>query len=151
PVERATVDPIARTVRMPSGAELRLATEAARPHPVLAALHPVHDPGDDPIVPHPPIDDPPDVPPVRQARYATRTIVHQESVDVQLPCKDFGAFYMQSTADGDVPVGCQDALKLGQIVYKQYAEIASLRTDKYQVYRSLQQPGRFLVVPAAYR
>ena len=32
-----------------------------------------------------------------------------------------------------------------------YAEIPEFRHPRYRVYRSLQQPGRFLVVPSAYR
>src|SRR5262249_48233837 len=62
-----------------------------------------------------------------------------------------GAFYLQLTSEGQKPIGCQDALKLGEIVYKQYEEIRELRDPAYAVYKSLQQPGRFMLVPTAYR
>jgi hypothetical protein len=48
-------------------------------------------------------------------------------------------------------MGCQDALKLGETAAKAFEEIPELQSDSYRVYRSLQQPGRFLLVPAFYR
>jgi hypothetical protein len=86
-----------------------------------------------------------------EPHYVTRTIVHQQLLDLHFDCGAFGNFYVQAKDGGDVAVGCQDALKLGEIVYRQYQELGDLRAEKYRVYRSLQQPGRFLVVPTAYR
>jgi hypothetical protein len=83
--------------------------------------------------------------------YATRTAIHEETHDVVLPCAELGAFYVSRESDGDTMVGCQDALRLGQIAYRQHEEVHELATDRYRVFRSLQQPGRFLVLPAAYR
>jgi len=80
-------------------------------------------------------------------------VIREEAVDLQFPCASLGALYLQVAADGvtKTPVGCQDALKLGETGTKAFDEIIPLRTSAYRVYRSLQQPGRFLVVPAAYR
>jgi len=86
-----------------------------------------------------------------EPHYVTRTIVHQQSIDAFFECGTYGNFYLQAKDGGDAPVGCQDALKLGEIAYRQYEELGDLRVEKYRVYRSLQQPGRFLVVPTAYR
>jgi hypothetical protein len=84
-------------------------------------------------------------------RWVIQTVVHQENQVVLYPCATLGAFYQQITADGPKVVGCQDALRLGQINYRQYEEITELAQPLYRVYRSLQQPGRFLVLPATYR
>ena len=84
-------------------------------------------------------------------RYLARTIVREHVVDVLLPCSTYGGFYLQRTATGDEPIGCRDVLRLGETDYRQYEEIEALATSELRVFRSLQQPGRFLVVPAAYR
>jgi hypothetical protein len=88
---------------------------------------------------------------VGTVRWMIQTVVHQENLDVLYPCATLGAFYVQQTADGPKSIGCQDALRLGQISYRQYEEMPDLAHALYRVYRSLQQPGRFLVLPAAYR
>ena len=84
-------------------------------------------------------------------RYVERTYLRSQSFDLLIPCSDFGACYVERRPEGDVPIGCQDALRLGQTTWRQYEEIAALADPAYRVYRSLQQPGRFLVLPAAYR
>lgn len=86
-------------------------------------------------------------------RLLTRSIVREETVDLQFPCASLGALYLQVAGDGvtKTAVGCQDALTLGETGARAFEEIVPLRTSTYRVYRSLQQPGRFLVVPAAYR
>jgi len=84
-------------------------------------------------------------------RYIARTIVREHVVDVLLPCSTYGGLYLQRTATGDEPIGCRDVLRLGETDYRQYEEIEALATSELRVFRSLQQPGRFLVVPAAYR
>jgi hypothetical protein len=89
---------------------------------------------------------------VRRVRYVTQSVVREETVDVLLPCSTFGNFYRQASSDGtERAVGCRDVLKLGETSYRQYEELEGLRDDRYRVLRSLQQPGRFLVLPAAYR
>ncbi len=85
------------------------------------------------------------------AQWMIQTVVHHENSEVVYPCATLGAFYVQQTADGPKSIGCQDALRLGQISYRQYEEMPDLAHVLYRVYRSLQQPGRFLVLPATYR
>lgn len=81
-----------------------------------------------------------------------RTVVRQERVDTLLPCDAQGAFYVERSGSDRARVGCRDALKLGQTTYRQYQELedAAFGDPQYRVYRSLQQPGRFLVVPTRY-
>jgi hypothetical protein len=88
---------------------------------------------------------------IRKTTYATKTIVRQDRSDVLLPCDTLGAFYLETSSTGTAAVGCVDALRLGQATLRQYAEMAELATPGYRVFRSLQQPGRFLLLPAAYR
>lgn len=97
---------------------------------------------------------PPLLPPLLPPRrLLTRSIVHEETVDLQLPCATLGALYVQLGADGTTmtALGCQDSLKLGQTATKAFEEITALRDPTYRVYRSLQQPGRILVAPLSYR
>ena len=91
--------------------------------------------------------------PLPQRNLMTRCITREDSVELSYPCGSLGAFYRQLSADGltSTAVGCQDALKLGQTSLKAFEEITALATPRYRVYRSLQQPGRFMVVPASYR
>ena len=87
---------------------------------------------------------------IRPTTYSTKTIVRQDRLDVLLPCNTLGAFYLETSSTGTAAVGCVDALRLGQATLRQYAEMAELATSRYRVFRSLQQPGRFLLLPAAY-
>ncbi|WP_439894205.1 hypothetical protein ACS7SF_21785 (plasmid) [Ralstonia sp. 25C] len=89
--------------------------------------------------------------PVRR-RLMTRSIVRENVVDLAFPCAQYGAQYAQQGANGQLTsVGCQDAFRLGETSTKAFAEIDALRDPAYRVYRSLQQPGRFLVMPTTYR
>ena len=80
-----------------------------------------------------------------------RSIVSDESVDVLFPCSTLGAFYRHLAGGEEIAIGCRDTLRLGEAVHRQFEELPDLRDPLYKVYRSLQQPGRFLVVPSAYR
>jgi hypothetical protein len=82
---------------------------------------------------------------------AETSIARELRVDVTMPCATLGAFYVEQTPGGPVAVGCRDALRLGTASYRQYDELLDLRHERYRVYRSLQQPGRFLLMPAVYR
>jgi hypothetical protein len=84
-------------------------------------------------------------------QYAMQTIVHQETPTALFPCSTLGGFYVQEADGVQSVVGCQDALRLGEIAYRAYEELSDLRTDHYRVFHSLQQPARYLVLPAAYR
>jgi hypothetical protein len=83
-------------------------------------------------------------------RNVERTVLRQERADVLFPCNANGAFYRQVAGATETQIGCRDALKLGQTTYQQYDELAELGHPLYRVYRSLLQPGRFLVVPTRY-
>jgi hypothetical protein len=109
----------------------------------LHALHPL-----DPGVLHTPITPAPVIPPVR---YIVQTTARTESLVALFPCSDNGNFYRQTTSTGEKPVGCQDALRLGEILYQLYEELPEMRDSDYSVYKSLAQPGRFLVSPKAFR
>jgi len=87
---------------------------------------------------------------LKQVEYATRTQVRQQSQTILLPCRNFGRFYQTFDGDSTTTIGCQDALTLGQTQYRQYEEITELHTARYRVYRSLQQPGQFLLLPAQF-
>jgi hypothetical protein len=119
---------------------------APSPHVVVAPIPGVV------MLPRPPIVAPdPPVRPDRPRQYVIQTIVREQVLDVVVPCSTHGGFYLQRTPQGDVPVGCQDVLRLGETDYRQYAELGDLATPAFRVFRSLQQPGRFLVLPATYR
>jgi hypothetical protein len=80
-------------------------------------------------------------------RSLQRTYVRAESLDVLFPCDEFGACYLEHRSEGPVAVGCQDTLRLGQAEWRQYEEITALADPAYRIFRSLQQPGRFVVLP----
>lgn len=86
----------------------------------------------------------------KKTEYARQTMVRLEHLPALFPCAELGVFYQETTSQGDRTVGCQDALQLGSTVYRQYEEMTALTHPQYRVYRSLQQPGRFLVMPAEY-
>ncbi len=86
-----------------------------------------------------------------RADYFEQTILRETTCDLLVPCSGFGAAYRDRTGGGDVAIGCQDALALGRVDYKAYDEVPALATPRYRVFRSLQQVGRFLVLPARYR
>ncbi|ELZ31401.1 hypothetical protein C474_08867 [Halogeometricum pallidum JCM 14848] len=92
------------------------------------------------------------------AKTQRRTLVRQIQVDVFVACSQFGHLYVERTETGTAAVGCRDALQLGEISYRQYEQMADvpgtdaeISEEVAAVYRSLMQPGRFLVVPSRYR
>jgi len=87
-----------------------------------------------------------------QTVYGLRNVARSWELDCLFPCQTLGAFYLQEVDGLDVAVGCQDALKLGDIDYKQYSRLEDPAIPaSAMVYRSTLQPGRFLLVPAAYK
>lgn len=73
---------------------------------------------------------------------------------VSYPCATFPELYRQQFPDGERSIGCQDVLRLGEVAYQQFAEVTALReafAGRCRIYRSLLQPGLFLIVPARYR
>ncbi len=79
--------------------------------------------------------------------------MRQHVIAAAFPCNTFGSLYLQvDDADGHRhAIGCQDALRLGESAARPFEELPELRQPDYQVWRSLQQPGRFLVQPTAFR
>lgn len=82
--------------------------------------------------------------------FAKRSFARRLTVPVQLSCASFGHLYRETTSSGDVPVGCQNALQLGELRYSLFAELPAHRTEHCSVHRLLQQPGRFVVAPTRY-
>lgn len=71
-------------------------------------------------------------------------------IPIVMACAEHGQLYRQATTTGWVAIGCQPALNLGQAEYRTWqAETVSSVTG-VRVFRSLTQPGRFLVVPDRY-
>lgn len=79
-----------------------------------------------------------------------RTVARRGTAQVSAPCETYGAFYRETTAGADTAVGCRDELKLGTVRYELFRLLPELSSERFAVHRMLQQPGRFLVVPAAY-
>ncbi|MEF8942114.1 MAG: hypothetical protein V5B78_04900 [Desulfohalobiaceae bacterium] len=69
-----------------------------------------------------------------------------------IPCTRFGSLYVEQEEDTMRAVGCLAPSELGRPDPSRYSllEIPEAK-DEYRVYRSLRTPGRFLVVPKAYR
>lgn len=80
-----------------------------------------------------------------------RTVACTRSAPLRAPCDQYGAFYIERKDIGDVAIGCNAALALGSIPFNAYEEITQLATATYRVFRSLQRPGRALVLPARMR
>ncbi|MGB9927609.1 MAG: hypothetical protein ACPK85_04320 [Methanosarcina sp.] len=87
---------------------------------------------------------------VKEVKYSLNTELRQQKQTLVFPCNRLGNFYQEIRNGTPVPIGCQDAFKLGQIRYNQYEEINELTDSAYKVYRSLQQPEHFLVLPASF-
>jgi hypothetical protein len=90
---------------------------------------------------------------LRQKRYARQTQGRTATVTTFFGCNTLGGFYRQDLGDRMVSIGCQDSFSLGQTAFKLFEPVddPALASTRYKVYRSLSQPGHFLVVPAAYR
>jgi hypothetical protein len=83
-------------------------------------------------------------------RYAQRTTIRHQLLDVFFPCAELGAFYREKQAAATVSIGCAEAYRLGQASSRTYQEMVELNHPSYRVFRNLQQPGRFLLLPRAY-
>ena len=84
-----------------------------------------------------------------QKKYAVSTQAWSVSADILVPCNTFGALYVEQVEAGQRVIGCQDTFRLGQAEYRLYEELL-LNKSGYRVFRSLQTPGRFVVVPDVY-
>ncbi|WP_043345525.1 hypothetical protein [Belnapia moabensis] len=86
-----------------------------------------------------------------RAEYYEQTIVREVTSDLLVPCSSFGAAYRDRTDGGDAAIGCLDAFALGSTDPTSHEEIPELATTRYRVFRSIQQLGRFVALPARYR
>jgi hypothetical protein len=88
---------------------------------------------------------------IRDVEFAQQTVVRAVPTDLLFPCTSLGAFYQERTGAKTHAVGCRDALLLGRTENRTHEEMPELADGKRRVFRSLQQPGRFLVLPTHYR
>lgn len=110
-------------------------------NPKLTGLRPR--PGVDPDLPIGGVDPPRRPPPT----WAQRSYLRSQVLELMVPCNQFGACYVEQRPEGLVAIGCQDALRLGQTQWRQYEELTELADPAFRVFRSLQQPGRFVLLP----
>jgi hypothetical protein len=88
---------------------------------------------------------------IKHTQYGSQTQLRQKRLDLLVQCELFGGLYQQEQNGLLQPLGCVEAPTLGQAVVRQYAEASELAHSAYRVFRSMQQPGRFLVLPTTYR
>jgi hypothetical protein len=86
---------------------------------------------------------------IKKKKYAIRTRAHRDTSDMLLPCRDFSTLYVEERDTGPQSVPCDNTLSLGETEYRLYEQLP-LPTQGFKVMRSLQIPGRFLVVPKVY-
>lgn len=134
-----------------TGAEMRLVRESLervrRPAAMMLA-RPIKPAS---VVMRPEVKPLPVADPLPDEMYFLQTHVRQQSLEALFRCNELGHFYREKTSTGSEAIGCRDALRLGEISFRQYREIPELAHARYRVYRSLAQPSRFLVVPRWYR
>lgn len=71
---------------------------------------------------------------------------------VLVPCDTFGQLYVDSTdPQNPHPIGCQDAMTLGELPNRRYTQLDNLSTDDYLVYAAVDRPGVYLLIPRRYR
>lgn len=146
PQERFSASAIARPV---SVAAAPLAV--ARPATATAVVRPI---GDVAVKPLPVLIRPSVIdvrPPLREIEYIQQSVGVQGAADLLIPCNRLGTLYRQKLDTGWHAIGCQDAFRLGTAPAQLYEEIGALANSWLRVYRCLPQPGRFLVLPRAYR
>lgn len=93
----------------------------------------------------------PEFPPILdRVKYGRRKQTHIRKAELLFPCEQFGHLYRERKDGQEHATGCRPIADLGRIDYQSYEEITSLRHIQYSVYRSLQQPGQFLIVPTRF-
>lgn len=85
--------------------------------------------------------------------YKAQTLVTVDEFEAFVPCTSFGMFYRQDFGDRKQSIGCSSSFSLGQAPLKLYQELdqGEYSSPFCRVYRSLLQPGRFVVLPNAYK
>ncbi|GAB3821310.1 hypothetical protein GCM10028820_29370 [Tessaracoccus terricola] len=79
--------------------------------------------------------------------------VHRNSaveLPAVVPCAEHGQLYRQAGEQGWEAIGCRPALQLGHAEYRTWQAETISSAEGVRVFRSLTQPGRFLVVPERY-
>ena len=86
------------------------------------------------------------------ATHVTQTQGRTSSDEVSFPCSTFGALYVQAIAGELKSIGCQNAFTTSVFDQKLFEPLAlDFGTNPpFKTWRSLQVPGRFLVVPTSY-
>ncbi|AQP44502.1 hypothetical protein [Tessaracoccus flavus] len=86
----------------------------------------------------------------RQSRFVRLMTATTQSLPVLVPCAEHGQLYRQHGPSGWESVGCQPALRLGQAEHRVWQPEPAASVAGARVFRSLTQPGRFLVVAAGH-
>ena len=87
--------------------------------------------------------------PVKKQTYALGSQTRSSELPVLFPCEQFGMLYAEEVAAEQRAIGCQEAFKLGQTQFRILAEVP-MGTKNFRVFRSLQVPGQFIVLPKVY-
>lgn len=76
----------------------------------------------------------------------------QQETSLFIPCSAYGSYFTEQTMGGiSEPIGCHEPYRLGEFKFQLYEPVESLSHIHYNIYRSLQSPGQFLIVPKIYR
>lgn len=74
-----------------------------------------------------------------------------ESLTAFVSCETHGGVYRERRDGSWQAIGCRPALQLGETEYRTHVPVeVAAAAGTARVYRSLQRPGRFLVVPTSY-
>jgi hypothetical protein len=88
---------------------------------------------------------------VPKAAWSSSVVGRALRVPALVRCADHPTLYRQSEGATTRAIGCQDALRLGESAPPGYADIPDAAASTHRVLRSLQQPDRFVVLPAAFK
>jgi hypothetical protein len=150
-----TVDEIRSSPKTDAAAEASAASKA--PPALHAAAHLFVHPLPPNVIVQPVMVAPVHLPPPKT--YGIRTQGRTGTLDALLPCSSYGSLYVQAAdpsagdTGGEQAIGCRDAWTLGQVklrLYEPFDVEIGVSDPGFTVHRSLQVPGRFLVVPRAY-
>lgn len=83
-------------------------------------------------------------------QYTKVTTTNVQAVSAVLDCADHGQLYRQQGPAGWEALGCQEALKLGRTEYRLWQPQPVTSVTGVRVFRSLTQPGRYLLIPEQY-
>ena len=90
------------------------------------------------------------LPILNQIKYGLQKQTRTRKTELLFPCEQLGHLYRERKNGQEHATGCRPIAALGRIDYQLYEELTGLRHVQYRVYRSLQQPGQFLVAPTRF-